>query len=139
MKKVEGEFENLYFHDSPVKDVQISNEAITFTLAFGHVLEQHSQNQIEKTICAKDCQLTFSQVKEYRLKVYIDELKEWQLIESPGKQDLLQEILVSEVIDKDYYKIEGMTATPQWSEWEIKAQQVTLTWKVEGESWLTKE
>jgi hypothetical protein len=138
MKKVEGEFENLYFHDSPVKDILINSDTITLTLAFAHVLGQHSQNKTGKIICAKDCQLIFASVKESDLKVYRDAEKAWTVIESPGKDALLGEIIEAEVTGGGYYTLAGMTRASQWSEWVIKAGAVTMLWEVEGESGLIK-
>jgi hypothetical protein len=121
MKTIEGEFDHFYFHDSIVKTILSAAGKITIELSFAHILGQHSQNQIEKTICVKDCQLIFSEVTESIAKVYSDEQKEWLMLQSPQTTDLLGDIVETEVVGHGQYKLSEMTTGSQWSEWLIKA------------------
>jgi len=41
MISVEGEFESLYFHDSPVKTILFEGDEITVELGFAHILGEH--------------------------------------------------------------------------------------------------
>jgi hypothetical protein len=53
MKKVEGEFENLDFHDAEVKNIKIDAREIVIDLSFAHIAGTHSQNLSRDIICAK--------------------------------------------------------------------------------------
>ncbi|MDO1446341.1 hypothetical protein Q0590_08770 [Rhodocytophaga aerolata] len=139
MKAVKGEFENLYFHDSPVKDTLISADKITFELGFAHINSDHNQNACGKVICAKECQLRFLGVEALIVQVYQDEKKEWAVLKTPQQNDFLQDIVETAITEEGCYQLSGMNKNSQWSEWQIKAENVTLTWEVEGESWLTKQ
>jgi hypothetical protein len=139
MKSVEGEFENLYFHDSPVKAILINADWITIDLSFAHIDSEHSQNSSGKVICAKDCQLRFSEVEALIVKVHQDEQNGWAVTMTPKRSDFLLDIVETEKNEAGYYQLSGMTEGAQWSEWWIKAKNVALTWELEGKSWLTKE
>jgi hypothetical protein len=138
MKTVEGEFEHLDFHDSIVKYILFGVEEITIDLSFAHIFDEHSQNQTQKVVCAKDCQLVFSEVIDSVIQVYSEEQKQWMRLDCIQQSNLLGDVVETEVISPGHYKLSGMTVGSQWMEWLLKAGKVKLRWEVEGESWLTR-
>ena len=139
MNQVINDFENIYLHDSPVDHYSFESENIELALKFAHIFDEHKDNKVNRTICAKDCKLRLIQVKTSTLRIFKDESESWDIIENPSSNELMSEIVENEKVSDVEFKISGLTKISNWVEWIIKCEEIQLEWEVEGRSWLTRE
>jgi hypothetical protein len=137
--QVTNDFQNIYLHDSIIDGNTIEPNRIILKLRFAHILREHKDNNSNRIICAQDCNLIFSNVKQSILNKFNDDTKLWDIVENPNHDELMHDFESSEMTAANEYKLSGMSNLPQWVEWTIKCKEVSLEWIEETDSWLTEK
>lgn len=128
-----GDWEHLYFHDSRVKEVQVSEDRLMFLLEFAHVLAEHPENATGKILCGLKAQLIFHGLIDWEMTVYQDSTGET----FPVDTIQLPEILRTGLTEEGKMYLEGFAApTEGWGRLTVDAQVVSLGFDTLSDSWL---
>jgi hypothetical protein len=127
-----------YFHDSPIRQVELSDDSICIELDFAHVLKSHSDNIFGKTICGKDVTLRIEGVSNLELLGYKN--SEENLYHILPEDIELNEIMTHQISDDGRFTIEGFNESTLggWCKIVFSATKIVLSFNYNIESWVTR-
>ncbi|PZE15645.1 hypothetical protein DNU06_17005 [Putridiphycobacter roseus] len=130
-------WKELYFHDSPIKNIELSIDKICVELDFAHVLKSHSGNTFGKTICGKNATLKIDGVSNLEIVGYKNPDNIEYVI--PNEDLELNEIMTHGLLDDGRFTIEGFNESQLggWCKIIFFASKIELSFNEIMESWVT--